>query len=116
MVKLGNRIPDSEDAKTKEYLQKYEKELEMMLINYNKEQKKDYFFRERKLKNFNQNMKDNKKIKEIEKKKTDNEIERRRKAKEVRNYHNKMKFANSIYKKELELEKEKNLEEVRYQR
>ena len=61
-------------------------------------------------------MKDNKKIKEIEKKKTDNEIERRRKAKEVRNYHNKMKFANKIYKKALELEKEKNLEEIKYQK
>ena len=116
MVKLGKRIPDSEDAKTKEYLQKYEKELEMMLVNYNKEQKKNYFFRERKIKNFNQNMKDNKKIKEIEKKKTDNEIERRRKAKEVRNYHNKMKFANKIYKQALELEKEKTLEEIKYKK
>ena len=116
MIKLGSRIPKPEDSKTKEYLKKYEKELEMMLINYNREQKKKYYFNERAIKNFNQNMKDNKKIKEIEKKKTDNEMERRRKAKEIKNFHNKMKFANRIYKKALELEKEKNLEDVRYQR
>ena len=116
MVKLGSRIPEPDDSKTKEYLQKYEKELEMMLINYNKEQKKGYYFRERAIKNFNQNLKDTKKIKEIEKRKTDNEIERRRKAKEIRSYHNKMKFSNNIYKKALALEKEKNLEEVRYQK
>ena len=116
MIKLGTRIPEPDDSKTKEYLQKYEKELEMMLINYNKEQKQRYFFRERAVKNFNQNMKDIKKIKEIEKKKTDNEIERRRKAKEVRNYHNKIKFCNNLYKEALELEKQKNLEEVRYQK
>jgi hypothetical protein len=116
MMKLGTRIPESDDPKTKEYLQKYEKELELMLINYNKEQKQRYYFRERAIKNFNQNMKDIKRIKEIEKKKTDNEIEQRRKAKEIRNYHNKMKLCNKIYKEALELEKEKNLEEIRNQK
>ena len=116
MLKINTRIPQPDDKKTKEYLKKYEKELEMMLINYNKEQNKRNYFRERAIKNFNQNMKDNKKIKEIEKKKTDNEIERRRKAKEIRSNHNKIKFANRIYKKALELEKEKNLEEVRQQK
>jgi hypothetical protein len=116
MMKLGTRIPESDDPKTKEYLQKYEKELELMLINYNKEQKQRYYFRERAIKNFNQNMKDIKRIKEIEKKKTDNEIEQRRKAKEIRNYHNKIKLCNKIYKEALELEKEKNLEEIRNQK
>jgi hypothetical protein len=115
-IKINNRIPPLDDIKTREYLQKYEKELELMLINYNKEQKKRDYFRERAIKNFNQNMKHNKKIKEIEKKKTDNEIERRRKAKEIRNNHNKIKFANRIYQKALQLEKEKNLEEIRYQK
>ena len=116
MIKLGKRIPEPDDAKTKEYLQKYEKELEMMLMNYNKEQKKSYYFRERAIKNFNQIMKDSKKIKQIEKRKTDIEIERRRKAKEVKSYHNKIKMCNRMYKEALELEKQKNLDEIRYQK
>ena len=113
MMKIENRIPEVVDLKTKEYMQRYEKELQMMLINYDREQKKMNFFQERAIKNFNRNLKDLKKIKEIEAKKVDSEIERRRKAKEVRAHHNQLKFCNEIYQRALQLEKEKNLENVK---
>ena len=113
MMKIENRIPEVVDLKTKEYMQRYEKELQMMLINYDREQKKMNFFQERAIKNFNRNLKDLKKIKEIEAKKVDSEIERRRKAKEVRSHHNQLKFCNEIYQRALQLEKEKNLENVK---
>ena len=113
MMKIENRIPKVVDLQTQEYLQRYEKELQMNLINYQKEQKKMNFFQERAIKNFERNLKDLKKIKEIEAKKVDSEIERRRKAKEVRAHHNQLKFCNEIYQRALQLEKEKNLENVK---
>ena len=116
MMKIGNRIPEADDLKTKEYLLRYEKERQMMEVNYNREQKKLNFFEERAINNFKQNIKDMKKAKEIEARKTENEIERRRKAQEVRNHHNQIKFCNEIYQKALRLEKEKNLEKIQKKR
>ena len=116
MMKIGNRIPEVDDLKTKEYLLKYEKERQMMEINYNRDQKKLNFFEQRAINNFKQNIKDMKKAKEIEAKKTENEIERRRKAQEVRNHHNQVKFCNEIYQRALVLEKEKNLEKIKKKR
>ena len=92
MMKIGNRIPEVDDLKTKEYLLKYEKERQMMEMKYNQDQKKLNFFEQRAINNFKQNIKDMKKAKEIEARKTENEIERRRKAQEVRNHHNQVKF------------------------
>ena len=116
MMKIGNRIPEADDLKTKEYILRYEKKMQMMEANYNREQKKLNFFEERAINNFKQNIKDMKKAKEIEAKKTENEIERRRKAQEVRNHHNQIKFCNEIYQKALRLEKEKNLEKIKKKR
>ena len=39
MLKLGTNIPSKEDPEIIEFLQKYEKEFEYMLLNYSKEQK-----------------------------------------------------------------------------
>ncbi len=116
MMKIGNRIPEVDDLKTKEYIQRYERERQMMEINYNRDQKKLNFFEERAINNFKQNIKDMKKAKEIEAKKTESEIERRRKAQEVRNHHNQVKFCNEIYQRALILEKEKNLEKIKKKR
>ena len=116
MMKISNRIPEVDDLKTKEYLLKYEKERQMMEMNYNKDQKKLNFFEQRAINNFKQNIKDMKKTKEIEARKTEIEIERRRKAQEVRNHHNQIKFCNEIYQRALQLEKEKNLEKIKKKR
>lgn len=113
MMKIGNRIPEPDDLKTKEYLQRYERERQMMEIDYNRQQKKLNFFEQRAINNFKQNIKDTKKAKEIEARKTEYEIERRRKAQEVRNHHNQVKFCNDIYQRALRLEKEKNLEKMK---
>ena len=113
MMKINNRIPEVDDLKTKEFLQKYEKERQMMEVYYNREQKKLNFFEERAINNFKQNLKDMKKAKEIEAKKIENEIERRRQAQEERNRHNQIKFCNEIYQRALQLEKEKNLEKIK---
>ena len=113
MMKIGNRIPEADDLKTKEYLQRYEREKQMMEIDYNRQQKKLNFFEQRAINNFKQNIKDTRKAKEIEARKTEYEIERRRKAQEVRNHHNQVKFCNDIYQRALQLEKEKNLEKMK---
>ena len=113
MMKIGNRIPEADDLKTKEYLQRYERERQMMEIDYNRQQKKLNFFEQRAINNFKQNIKDTRKAKEIEARKTEYEIERRRKAQEVRNHHNQVKFCNDIYQRALQLEKEKNLEKMK---
>ena len=116
MLKIENRLPEVDDLKTKEYILRYEKERQLMEANYNKDQKRINFFEERAVNNFKQNMRDVKKAKEIEARKTENEIERRRKAQEVRDNHNKIRFCNEIYKRALELEKEKKIEKMRKKR
>ena len=116
MLKIENRLPEVDDLKTKEYILRYEKERQLMEANYNKDQKRINFFEERAINNFKQNMRDVKKAKEIEARKTEIEIERRRKAQEVRDNHNKIRFCNEIYKRALELEKEKKIEKMRKKR
>ena len=115
MMKIENRIPDPDDLLTKEYMNRYEKELQYILDYYKKEKKKRNFFQERALKTMNQNVRVMKKIQEIQTKKMENEIERRRKAREVKNHHNQMKMCNEIYSRVLQLEKEKNLEDYSQQ-
>ena len=113
MLKLGANLPPKDDPKIWEYLQKYEKELELMLLNYNKEQKVQEISKEKKLNVYNKKMKQKQKMEEIERIKTENEIERRQKAKQIRNYHKRMNFGNNVYKKALEMEKQKNLENIK---
>ena len=115
MMKIENRIPDPDDLLTKEFMNRYEKELQYILDYYKKEKKKRNFFQERALKTMNQNVRVMKKIQEIQTKKMENEIERRRKAREVKNHHNQMKMCNEIYSRVLQLEKEKNLEDYSQQ-
>ena len=113
MLKVGGRFPPKDDPKILEYLQKYEKELNLMFLNFNKEQKKQEILKEMKLNEHNKKMKDKEKLEKIQKLKTENEIERRQKAKEIRSYHKRMKLGNNIYKNALELEKQKNLEKMK---
>ena len=115
MMKIENRIPDPDDLLTKEFMNRYEKELQYILDYYKKEKKKRNFFQERALKTMNQNVRVMKKIQEIQTKKMENEIERRRKAREVKNHHNQLKMCNEIYSRVLQLEKEKNLEDYSQQ-
>ena len=116
MLKVGNRFPPKDDPKTLEYLQKYQKELELMLINYTKEQKKQEILNGKKMNIFSKRVKDKQKMEEIERIKTENEIERRQKAKEIRNYHSRIKFGNNVYKKALDMEKQKNIEKMKYEK
>ena len=113
---INNNYPPVDDPKIYEYLQKYEKELELMLLNYNKDQKKFEIIKQREISNYSKSLKHKQKLDEIEKIKTEIELERRQKAKDIRNYHNKIKFGNKIYKEALEQEKIKNLENIKYQK
>ena len=115
MMKIENRIPDPDDLLTKEFMNRYEKELQYIINYYQSEKKKRNFFQERALKTMNQNVRVMKKIQEIQTKKMENEIERRRKAREVRNHHKQLKLCNEIYSKAIQYEKEKNLEEYNKQ-
>jgi hypothetical protein len=113
MLKLGADLPPKDDPKIWEYLQKYEKELELMLLNYNKEQKKQEISKEKKLNAYGKKIKQKQKMEEIERIQTENEIERRQRAKQIKNYHKRMIFGNNVYKKALEMEKQKNLENIK---
>ena len=112
MLKIANRIPEPDDLMTKEFMQRYEKELQYILNFYKNEKKKRNIFQERALKNLSQNVRVMKKIQEIQTRKMEDEIERRRKAREYKNHQNQLKLCNEIYSKALQLEKEKYLEEI----
>ena len=113
MLKINSRYSPKDDPKILEYLQKYEKELQLMLLNYITERKQHEILKEKKINIYNKRLKENQKLEEINQMKTENEIERRQKAKEIRNYHRKMKIGNNIYKQALEMEKQKNLEKIK---
>ena len=55
MLKIANRIPEPDDLMTKEFMQRYEKELQYILNFYKNEKKKRNIFLERALKNKNKN-------------------------------------------------------------
>ena len=65
MIKVGKNYPPKDDPEILEYLQKYEKELELMLLNYNKEQKKFNLMKEKQINNFNKKQKQ--KVKNVKK-------------------------------------------------
>jgi hypothetical protein len=112
MLKLENRIPENDDLLTKEFIHKYEKELQYILNYYKNEKKKRYFLQERALKTMSQNVRVMKKIQEIQTKKMENEIEKKRKLREVKNHQNQLRLCNEIYSRALQLEKERYLEEI----
>ena len=62
MLKLENRIPENDDLLTKEFIHKYEKELQYILNYYKNEKKKRYFLQERALKTMSPNVRLMKKI------------------------------------------------------
>ena len=82
MLKLGTNIPSKEDPEIIEFLQKYEKEFEYMLLNYSKEQKYQDIIKQKRINNCGGEIKKNQKIEEINNIKIEKEIQRRQKAKE----------------------------------
>ena len=112
MLKLENRIPDPDDLLTKEFMHRYEKELQYILNYYKNMKKKRNLLQERALKSMSQNVRVMKKIQEIQTKKMENEIEKKRKAREFKNHQNQLRLCNEIYSKALQLEKERYLEEL----
>ena len=56
MQKINNNYPPVDDPKIYEYLQKYEKELELMLLNYNKDQKKFEIIKQREISNYSKSL------------------------------------------------------------
>ena len=111
-MKIANRIPDPDDLVTKEFIHRYNKELQYILKYYKKEKMQRNMFQERALKTMTQNVRVMKKIQEIQTKKVESEIERKRKAREVRNHHNQLRLCNEVYAKAFQYEKEKYLEET----
>ena len=85
MLKLGTNIPSKEDPEIIEFLQKYEKEFEYMLLNYSKEQKYQDIIKQKRINNYNNKIKKNQKIEEINNVKIEKEINRRQKDKEIKN-------------------------------
>ena len=63
MLKLGTNIPSKEDPEIIEFLQKYEKEFEYMLLNYSKEQKYQDIIKQKRINNYNNKIKKNQKLK-----------------------------------------------------
>ncbi len=112
MLKLENRIPDPDDLLTKEFMHRYEKELQYILNYYKNMKKRRNFLQERALQSMSQNVRVMKKIQEIQTKKMENEIEKKRKAREFKNHQNQLRLCNEIYSKALQLEKERYLEEL----
>ena len=111
-MKIANRIPDPDDLVTKEFIHRYNKELQYILKSYKKEKMQRNSFQERALRTITQNVKVMKKIQEIQTKKIESEIEQKRKAREVRNHHNQLRMCNEIYAKAFQFEKEKYIEET----
>ena len=111
-MKIANRIPDPDDLVTKEFIHRYNKELQYILKYYKKEKMQRNAFQERALRTITQNVKVMKKIQEIQTKKIESEIEQKRKAREVRNHHNQLRMCNEIYAKAFQFEKEKYIEET----
>ena len=111
-MKIANRIPNPDDLVTKEFIHRYNKELQYILKYYKKEKMQRNAFQERALRTITQNVKVMKKIQEIQTKKIESEIEQKRKAREVRNHHNQLRMCNEIYAKAFQFEKEKYIEET----
>ena len=111
-MKIANRIPNPDDLVTKEFIHRYNKELQYILKYYKKEKMQRNSFQERALRTITQNVKVMKKIQEIQTKKIESEIEQKRKAREVRNHHNQLRMCNEIYAKAFQFEKEKYIEEA----
>ena len=111
-MKIANRIPNPDDLVTKEFIHRYNKELQYILKYYKKEKMQRNSFQERALRTITQNVKVMKKIQEIQTKKIESEIEQKRKAREVRNHHNQLRMCNEIYAKAFQFEKEKYIEET----
>ena len=111
-MKIANRIPNPDDLVTKEFIHRYNKELQYILKYYKKEKMQRNSFQERALRTITQNVKVMKKIQEIQTKRIESEIEQKRKAREVRNHHNQLRMCNEIYAKAFQFEKEKYIEET----
>lgn len=97
MTKLNiSNIKDPDDLLTKEFMLKYQKELDYIINFYQKEEKKRQYMKEKAVKCISKNLNVMKKIQEIQENNLKNEIIRRSKSREIKNHHNKIKECNEM--------------------
>lgn len=115
MMKISNKVQDSDDQITMEFMHRHQKELQYILDYYKKEKNKRSKYQERALNTLTKNVCLMKKAQEVQTKKMEAEIERKKKARETNHQQEQVRICNEIYSKALQLEKEKYLEEISYQ-
>lgn len=114
-MKIQNRIAEPDDLVTKEFLHRYNKELQYIIKHYKQDKMQRSSKQQRAMKTITQNVRVMKKIQDIQTKKIKDEIEMKKKAREVRNHHNQLRLCNEVYSKAFQFEKEKYIEETAYQ-
>jgi hypothetical protein len=112
MMSSENRIPDPDDLLTRDFMHRYQKELQYIINYYKNQKKRKNYLQEQALKTITQNIPTMKKIQEIYNKNIESQIEKKKKLRDEKNHQNQLKLCNEIYSKALEFEKEKYIEET----
>ena len=112
MMKLDNKIPDPDDLLTRDFIHRYQKELQYIINYYKNQKKRKNYLQEQALKTITQNIPTMRKIQEIYDKNLENQIEKKKKIREEKNHKEQLKLCKEIYSKALDLEKEKYIEET----
>ena len=108
----NKKIPDPDDLLTREFVKKYQKEIQYIINYYKKEKQRRNNLQDKTLKSITQNIYAMKKIQELQDKEIENEIEKKKQIIENKNHKNQLKLCNEIYSQALEFEKEKYFEEL----
>ena len=112
MMSSENKIPDPDDLLTRDFMHRYQKELQYIINYYKNQKKRKNYLQEQALKTITQNIPTMKKIQEIYNKNIESQIEKKKKLRDEKNHQNQLKLCNEIYSKALEFEKEKYIEET----
>ena len=108
----NKKIPDPDDLLTREFIKKYQKEIQYIINYYKNEKQRRNNLQDKTLKSITQNIYAMKKIQELQDKEIENEIEKKKQIIENKNHKNQLKLCNEIYSQALEFEKEKYFEEL----
>ncbi len=108
----NKKIPDPDDLLTREFVKKYQKEIQYIINYYKNEKQRRNNLQDKTLKSITQNIYAMKKIQELQDKEIENEIEKKKQIIENKNHKNQLKLCNEIYSQALEFEKEKYFEEL----
>ena len=108
----NKKIPDPDDLLTREFIKKYQKEIQYIINYYKNEKLRRNNLQDKTLKSITQNIYAMKKIQELQDKEIENEIEKKKQIIENKNHKNQLKLCNEIYSQALEFEKEKYFEEL----